>query len=139
MLSVAETGPIRLVLQPRAPGMASRLLALRPYRLRVSRSWIDIEDRFVRPLLQPLIAVAGVRTTGITRAGAREWYAIHDYRDADAAASIDGIDLGPSAPHEPAGFGFSEFPGEPALVRVSSIFEFGEAATTETLGPRHAR
>ncbi len=136
---VAEAGPIHLVLQPRVAGLASRLLAMRPHRLRMSKYWIDIEDRFFRPLLQPLITVTGVHTTGITFAGAREWYAIHDYRDADADASIAGADLGPSAPCGPAGFGFSEFPGGPAMVRVTSIFELVAKADQETLLPRHAR
>ena len=59
----------------------------------------------------------------MTRDGSRERYAIHDYLEADAAASVDGRDLGPVAPCPPAGFGFSEFPDGAAIVRVTSIFE----------------
>lgn len=84
-------------------------------------------------------AAAGVRTTGETRAGAREWFAIHDFREADAAASIDGVDLGAPAPCAPSGFGFSEFPAGPALVRVTSIFEIEETAISGTLRARDAR
>ena len=72
----------------------------------------------------PLIAsnAPQVRTRGTTRDGSREWYAIHDVVEADAAASVDGSDLGPVAPCPPAGFGFSEFPDGAAIVRVTSIF-----------------
>ena len=122
---VVETASIRVVLRPNAPGVASRLLALRPRRLRTARRWIGFEDRVLRPLVRPLFAASGVRSTGVTLAGTREWYAIHDYRTAEATASIGGSDLGQPAPCGPARFGFSEFPAVPALVRVTSIFELG--------------
>ena len=125
----AIAGPVRLdpACATRA-GLASTLLAMRPRRLRTWRPWIAVEDRVLRPLVQPLFAaVRGVRTTGVTFAGAREWYAIHDLREADAEASIDGVDLGAPAACPPAGFGFSEFPAQPAIVRVTSMF--AEAAT----------
>ena len=115
-------GPVRLVLRARRPGLASTLLAMRPRRLRTWRPGIGVEDRVVRPLVQPLFAAAGVRTTGVTLGGAREWYAIHDLREADVQASIDGVDLGAPAACPPAGFGFSEFPAKPAIVRVTSMF-----------------
>jgi hypothetical protein len=119
----ATAGPVRLVLRARPPGPASTLLTMRPRRLRTWRPWISLEDLALRPFVQPLFAAAaGVRTTGVTFAGAREWYAIHDLREADAEASIDGVDLGAPAACEPAGFGFSEFPSQPAIVRVTSIF-----------------
>jgi len=122
---VAETGAIRLALRPNAPGVASRLLALRPRRLRTARRWISFEDRLLRPIVRPLFAAGGVRSTGVTLAGTREWYAIHDFRAAEASASIGGSDLGHPAPCGPARFGFSEFPAVPALVRVTAIFEPG--------------
>jgi len=118
----AIAGPVRLVLRPRPPGPASTLLALRPRRLRTWRPWITVEDRVLRPLVQPLFAAPGVRTTGVTLTGAREWYAIHDLREADAKASIEGVGLGKPAVCAPAGFGFSEFPAQPAIVRVTSMF-----------------
>ena len=115
-------GPVRLLLRARRPGVASTLLAMRPRPLRTWRPWIAAEDRVLRPLVQPLFAARGVRTTGVTLAGTREWYAIHDLRDADAQASIDGVDLGAPATCPPAWFGFSEFPAQPAIVRVTSMF-----------------
>ena len=118
----ATAGPVRLRLRARPPGAASTLLAMRPVRLRTWRPWISVEDRVLRPLVRPLFAATGVRTTGVTLAGAREWYAIHDLREADAEASIDGVDLGAPAACPPAGFGFSEFPAQPAIVRVTSMF-----------------
>jgi hypothetical protein len=118
----ATAGPVRLVLRARPPGPASTLLAMRPRRLRTWRPWISLEDLALRPLVQPLFVAARVRTTGVTFAGAREWYAIHDLREADAEASVDGVDLGAPAACEPAGFGFSEFPSQPAIVRVTSMF-----------------
>jgi hypothetical protein len=118
----ATAGPVRLVLRARPPGPASTLLAMRPRRLRTWRPWISLEDLALRPLVQPLFAAARVRTIGVTFAGAREWYAIHDLREADAEAAVDGVDLGAPAACEPAGFGFSEFPSQPAIVRVTSMF-----------------
>jgi hypothetical protein len=131
-----SAGPVRLTVRPSGPGWASRLLALRPQGLRTARAWIDLEDRVLRPLVRPLFAAAHVRTSGVTLAGARERYAIHDFRHAEANASVDGVDLGPTAPCAAAGFGFSEFPTTPAVVRVTSMFE--GVAETEAVsgGPR---
>jgi hypothetical protein len=128
----ATAGPVRLVLRARPRGPASTLLAMRPRRLRTWRPWIAVEDRVARPLVQPLFAAKGVRTTGVTLAGAREWYAIHDLREADAEASIDGVDLGAPAACPPAGFGFSEFPAKPAIVRVTSMFDEAAARRAAT-------
>jgi hypothetical protein len=119
--------PLHLVLRPDPRSFASRLLALRPHRLRTSTAWIGIEDRVLRPLVGRWFAAGDVRTTGSTIAGTREWYAIHDFLGAEATARIGRDDPGPSAAGPPAGFGFSEFPGRPAIVRVTSIFERAEA------------
>jgi hypothetical protein len=128
----AIAGPVRLLLRARRPSAASTLLAVRPRPLRTWRPWIAVEDRLLRPLVQPLFAAAGVRTTGVTLAGAREWYAIHDVREADAEASIDGVDLGAPVACPPAGFGFSEFPQRPAIVRVTSMFAGAAARPAPT-------
>jgi hypothetical protein len=117
-------GPIAVRLVPRPPGLPSRLLGLRPRRLRTVPAWIAFEDAVLRPVAGPLFGpnAGSVHTRGVTRDGSREWYAIHDFREAGATGGIDGRDLGPVTPCPPAGFGFSEFPGGAAVVRVTSIF-----------------
>jgi hypothetical protein len=120
-----DAGPIAMRLTPRRRGLASHLLRLRPRALRTKRAWIAFEDAILRPAAGPLFGpnVRAIRTRGVTRDGSRERYAIHDFLEADASASIGGRDLGPVAPCPPAGFGFSEFPDGAAIVRVTSIFE----------------
>ncbi|MEO8477465.1 MAG: hypothetical protein ABI572_10510 [Actinomycetota bacterium] len=121
-------GPIAVRLVPRPPGLPSRVLRLRPRKLRTVPAWIAFEDAVLRPVVGPLFGPnsGALRTRGVTRDGSTEWYAIHDFRDADATASVDGRDLGPVTPGPPAGFGFSEFPGGAAIVRVTSIFRPSE-------------
>ena len=122
--TVVEVGPVRMELELGPPGWASRLLRLRPRFLRELPSWIAVEDAVLRPLVAPWIGAPGIRTRGVTAAGVREWYAIHDLRPiAVARAWVDGQDLGPTARAGPAGFGFSEFPERPALVGVTALFE----------------
>lgn len=119
-----DAPPIALELDLDPPGTMSRLLALRPRRLRTVRPWITVEDLLLRPLVAPLIGGGGgIRARGRTRTGAREWYAIHAYRTARARATLDGADLGPAVPARASGFGFSEFPPDPAAVRVTSLIE----------------
>jgi hypothetical protein len=127
---VVEAGPVVLRLAPEPRGVASLLLALRPSSVRTLPAWIAIEDILARPVVGRLFGAHGVRARGRTLAGAREWYAIHDFRDALAAATVDGRDLGRSAPCPPSGFGFSEFTSRPALVRVTSIIETGPSLTS---------
>jgi hypothetical protein len=106
----------------RALGWALRA---RPRALRTSRRWIGFEDRWLRPLLGPALgASADVRTTGVTLAGVREWYAIHDAWPARATFRVRDRDAGPPDARAGRGaFGFSEFLAEPAIVRVTSMFE----------------
>lgn len=119
-----EAGPVRMELELGPPGWVSILLRLRPRFLRELPSWIAVEDTLLRPLVAPWIGAPGVRTRGVTASGAREWYAIHDLRSiAVSRAWVDGEDLGPTVRAGPAGFGFSEFPEHPALVRVTALFE----------------
>ncbi len=118
-------GPIHAGLVPHAPGLPSRILRLRPRKLRTIPAWIAFEDAVLRPVAGPLFGpnARALRTHGVTRDGSREWYAIHDFLEADANGSVAGEDLGRVALCPPAGFGFSEFPGGAAIVRVTSIFE----------------
>jgi hypothetical protein len=70
-------------------------------------------------------AAMGVRTYGESPTGVREWYRADEYRPLVAAeGSVAGADLGPMAPFAtPAGFGFSEPPRRPALVKVRPLLE----------------
>ena len=117
-------GSLRMELEAGPAGGASRLLRLWPRWLRERPSWITVEDTLLRPLIAPWIGGRGVRTRGVTAAGTREWYAIHDLRPlVRGRATVDGEDLGHMMSAHAAGFGFSEFPGRAALVRVTALFE----------------
>ena len=121
-------GPLALEMSLQPPGVVSALLALRPRPLRAAGPWMWVEDVMLRPLVGPLVGgSAAIRIRGRTPGGVRERYCIHDVRSAASVrASVDGVDLGPpTPPTSPAGFGFSEFPPRPALVRLTSLFEPG--------------
>lgn len=120
-------GDLELELAARRRTALGRLVRMFPLQLRTSRRWISFQDRVVRPLARPLIGdPRSIRVTGRTRAGAREWYAIHDVWAADASLRIRGTPAGDAARRlAPSGFGFSEFPSAPTIVRVTSIFETG--------------
>jgi hypothetical protein len=123
---VVRAGPLEIDLHAGAP---HRLFALRPMWLRHNATWVRVEDLLLRPLAGRLLrGVEGVRTYGASPSGVREWYRIDAYRPVVAgAARLDGRDLGALGPLEPpAGFGFSEFPRRPALVRCSPLLEGAE-------------
>lgn len=67
----------------------------------------------------------GVRTYGVSPTGVREWYRADTYRPlVTASASVDGEDAGRLVPFSTAaGFGFSEPPNRPAMVRVRPLLE----------------
>ncbi len=71
-----------------------------------------------------------VRTYGVSPTGVREWYRSDCYRRVVAGrASVDGRDLGPPGPVDPAcGFGFSEPPRGPSIVAVRPLLEDPTAA-----------
>jgi hypothetical protein len=120
-----DAGHIAMRMTPIDGGLASFLLRLRPRAVRTRQWWLAVEDTALRPIVGPVFgAGAGaVRARGRTRAGAREWYAIHDFHRAEATAVVDGRDAGPIQPSlTPARFGFSEFPSSPAVVRLTSFF-----------------
>ena len=121
---LVEAGAVRIELELGPAGLASDLLRLRPRFLRERPSWITVENAVLLPLVAPLLDAPGVHTRGVTAAGVREWYAIHDLRPiAVSRAWVDGEDLGPTVRARPAGFGFSEFPDHASLVRVTALFE----------------
>jgi hypothetical protein len=99
-------GPLEIEL-----GAGRPVLALPPRPLWFTR-WIE------RPVASK---VMGVRTWGTSPTGVQEWYQARSLRWVlDAAASLDGVDLGRPRPLRPAcGFGFSESPARPSIVSVS--------------------
>lgn len=108
-------------------GRPSALFALRPKPLRRSTWWVRVENALFRPLFgQWLIGGGtGVRLYGTSPSGVKEWYCIDSYRPLQrASATIAGRDLGEMARLEPpAGFGFSEFPPQPALVQCAPVLQ----------------
>jgi hypothetical protein len=82
-----------------------RLRGLAPFR------WVEA------PIARRLL---GVRTFGSSPTGVFEWYRADQYRSLVVGhASWAGTDLGPLTPFDrPTGFGFSEPPRRPAVVRV---------------------
>ena len=100
-------GPVTLSLQA-GPGWRLPFGRLRP-------AWLT---RFVEA---PIAAAAmGVRTYGVSPSGVREWYRADEYRPLrHGTATVDGHDCGTLQPFaRPAGFGFSEPPRRPAMVKV---------------------
>jgi hypothetical protein len=120
-------GPLEMVLESGSP---HRLFALRPRWLARSPLWVRIEDLLLRPVIGALVlrGAANVRSYGRTASGVREWYRIDSYRPVVCGrATLDGRDLGPLRPLEPAArFGVSEFPTRPALVECSPLLEGAE-------------
>jgi hypothetical protein len=105
-----EAGSLRLHLEA-GPGWRIPLRGLRP--LPVTR-WIE------GPLAR---LVLGVRTYGVSPSGVREWYVADEYRAVTSAeASVAGRDLGAlQRLWTASGFGFSEPPKGPAMVRVRPV------------------
>jgi hypothetical protein len=67
--------------------------------------------------------VLGVRTYGTSPTGVREWYRASRWRPLRSArAALEGEDLGPCGPVDPAlGVGFSEPPRRPSWVEVRPL------------------
>lgn len=133
-----EAGPLALEITAGRPRWVFRL---RPRLLRRSLLWVRMEDALLRRVVGRLVlgGAEGVRAFGTTTAGVKEWYRIDGYQPIVAAsASLDGRDLGALRPLRPKlGFGFSEFPIRPAIVRCSPVLE-GPISFFEW-GPRDQR
>ncbi len=74
------------------------------------------------------VAMRGVRTRGMARAGRREFYGATDLRTVTAlTGTLDGIPLGDLAPVDPpCRFGFSSTPKRPSVTDVvTTIVETG--------------
>lgn len=82
-------------------------------------------------------AVMGVRTYGVSPSGVREWYRADEYRPLVAASgSVDGVDVGALVPFgSPAGFGFSEPPRRPAMVKVRPRLHDPSGRLDAVVGP----
>ncbi|MEO7423242.1 MAG: hypothetical protein ABIU87_12735 [Ornithinibacter sp.] len=91
-----------------------RLLRVVPRRLATSPLWATAIDPVAR------VAMRGVRTRGVARAGRREYYGALDAQAVTAASGrLDGIPLGDLAPVDPpCRFGFSSTPRRPSVTDV---------------------
>lgn len=97
--------------------------------LAAGRRWrIPLAGLRSRPAARPverLVArgLVGVRTWGVSASGVREWYRADEYRRVvGGEGRLARRDLGRLGRfHRPAGFGFSEPPRRPALVRVRPL------------------
>lgn len=91
-----------------------RLLRLVPGGLAASPAFATAVDPVAR------VAVQGVRTRGVARAGRREYYGATDLHAVTAiAGSFDGIPLGELRPVDPpCRFGFSSTPRRPSVTDV---------------------
>jgi hypothetical protein len=80
---------------------------------------------WVRAISTPARLLQGVRTYGTAGNNRREWYAAHDLHPVrDAAATLDGDDLGPlTAIDPPVRFGFTSTPRTPSLTRVTTTIQ----------------
>jgi hypothetical protein len=111
-------------------GPPPRVFSLRPRWLRRTRWWARVEDVALRPIVGAFVlrGARGVRAFGVSPSGVKEWYRIDDYRPlVRAFASLRDYDLGDMAPLDPpAGFGFSEFPRVPAIVKCSPVLAGAE-------------
>lgn len=109
----------------------------RPWPIPLSRLRSRVQ---VRPL-ERLVArvLLGVRTWGVSPTGVREWYRADEYRRVvSAEACLGHRELGAVRPfHEPAGFGFSEPPRRPSMVRVRPLLHDPSGRLAEVAGDRH--
>ena len=93
-----------------------RLLRLVPGRVATSPAFATLADPVAR------VALRGVRTRGVARAGRREYYGATDVRAVTSmSGTFDGADLGALAPVDPpCRFGFSSTPRRPSVTEVTT-------------------
>ena len=128
--TAVAAGPLRLRFRTGRRGPLGLLLRAVPAAVARRPAWcalVDLPARLVLP---------GVRTRGSAGGGRREWYGAQDVRPiVEAAAHLDGRDLGPLAPvSPPVRFGFGSTPRRPALVRVTTTVEV-PSGTAPATGP----
>jgi hypothetical protein len=111
---------LRLAVGGRMP--VGHLLRLVPRSVAQSPTFATVADPVAR------VAMRGVRTRGMARAGRREYYGATDLRTVTSlTGALDGIPLGDLAPVDPAcRFGFSSTPKRPSVTDVvTTIVETG--------------
>ena len=93
-----------------------RLLRLVPEAVATSPAFATLADPVAR------VALRGVRTRGVARAGRREYYGATDVRAVTSmSGAFDGADLGALAPVDPpCRFGFSSTPRRPSVTEVTT-------------------
>ena len=93
-----------------------RRLRLVPPGLAGSPAFATLADPVAR------VALRGVRTRGVARAGRREYYGATDVRAVCAmTGTFDGVDLGSLRPVDPpCRFGFSSTPRRPSVTDVTT-------------------
>ena len=109
-----ESPSLSLTLTTGARMPLGRLLRLVPGALATSPRWARLVDPVAR------VALRGVRTRGVARAGRREFYGATDLHAVTSlAGTLDGVALGALAPVDPAcRFGFSSTPRSPSVTDV---------------------
>ena len=125
-----EAGPVHVQLVAGHRNWRSWLFGARPRFLRRQRWWIELEDRLVAPLGDPLLGGAeGVALSGTTSSGRREWYSIDDHRwIVRGRLTVDGDDAGELTELRPGlRVGVSDFPTRPALVNVVTLIESADS------------
>ena len=119
---VVESSSLSLRLEVGARMPVGHLLRLVPRSVAQSPAFATVADPVAR------VAMRGVRTRGMARAGRREYYGATDLRTVTAlTGALDGIRLGDLAPVDPAcRFGFSSTPKRPSVTDVvTTIVETG--------------
>ena len=119
---VVESSSLSLRLEVGGRMPVGHLLRLVPRSVAQSPAFATVADPVAR------VALRGVRTRGMARAGRREFYGATDLRTVTSlTGALDGIALGRLAPVDPAcRFGFSSTPKRPSVTDVvTTIVETG--------------
>ena len=119
---VVESSSLSLRLDVGGRMPVGHLLRLVPRSVAQSPAFATVADPVAR------VAMRGVRTRGMARAGRREYYGATDLRTVTSlTGALDGIPLGDLAPVDPAcRFGFSSTPKRPSVTDVvTTIVETG--------------
>jgi hypothetical protein len=111
---VVESPSLTLGLDVGGRVPVGHLLRLVPRGVAQSPAFATLADPVAR------VAMRGVRTRGMARAGRREFYGATDLRSVTGlSGALDGIPLGDLAPVDPAcRFGFSSTPRRPSVTDV---------------------